>query len=108
MLNASSRRLLGLAILFSCAASLAAQPAADYKGRRLKAWDAMKPNSVMIVRSRGSFGTFHGEPQAGSFLYLTGIDEPGAFLVLQKRQRLGMMPGVAPGMVPPPPKSADL
>ena len=102
-----SRRLLGLVLVFSCAATLAAQPTADYKARRLKVWDGMKPNSIMILRSRGSFGTFHAEPQDGGFLYLTGIDEPGAFLVLQKRQRPGIMAGGAPGMVPPPAKTAD-
>jgi Xaa-Pro aminopeptidase len=107
MTRTSMRRLLGLAALLWCAATLTAQPTADYKSRRLKAWAVMKPNSVMIVRSRGSFGTFHAEPQDGSFLYLTGIDEPGAFLVLQKRQRPDLMPGVVPGMIPPPAKSAD-
>ncbi len=107
MTRTSSRCLLGFVISLSCAAALAAQPTADYKARRLKAWDGMKPNSMMIVRSRGSFGQFHSEPQDGAFLYLTGIDEPGAFLVLQKRQRMGMLAGAPPGMVPPPAKSAD-
>ncbi len=57
-----------------------------FKDRRLQVWDDMEPGSVMVLRSRGSFGRFHNDAQDGNFFYLTGIDEPGAFLVLQNTQ----------------------
>jgi len=57
-----------------------------FKNRRLQVWEQMEPGSVMILRSRGSFGRFHNDAQDGNFYYLTGIDEPGAFLVLQRTQ----------------------
>ena len=90
---------LGLMALLSMTASVTGQTPEALKSRRLKVWEQMKPGSVMILRSRGSFGTFHAEAQDGNFFYLTGIDEPKAFLVLKK------MP--SQGVVPPPTKSSD-
>jgi Xaa-Pro aminopeptidase len=49
----------------------------------------MKLNSVMVLRSKGSLGTFHPQTQADSsfyysrnFYYLTGLNEPEAYLVM--------------------------
>jgi Xaa-Pro aminopeptidase len=96
-----SRRpaLLGFTVLLSFAVSVAGQTPEVLKDRRLRVWEQMKPGSVMILRSLGTFGTFHTEAQDGNFFYLTGIDEPKAYLVLKK------MP--SQGVIPPPAKSAD-
>jgi Xaa-Pro aminopeptidase len=64
--------------------SLSGQSPEELKSRRDKVLSQMKPNSVMILRSSGSYTTFHAEPQDGNFYYLTGLDEPNAFLVLSK------------------------
>ena len=76
--------------------SLSGQSQEELKSRRDKVLSQMKPNSVMILRSRGSYTTFHAEPQDGNFYYLTGLDEQNAFLVLSKV--VGRRPVSSPGV----------
>ena len=85
-----SKKLLCPAVFFIVLCPLlAAQSQEELKARRDSVLSQMKPDSVMILRSRGSHTTFRTERQDGDFLYLTGIDESGAFLVLAKTSEPG-------------------
>ncbi len=90
---------LSLMIFILLTNLLHGQNAEVCKDRRLRVWEQMKSDSVMILRSRGTFGRFHTESQDGNFYYLAGIDEPDAFLVLQKMRFRRF--------ISPPPKSSD-
>ena len=46
----------------------------EFRSRREAVREKMLPNSVMILRSKGSLGAFHTQPQDGNFYYLTGIN----------------------------------
>lgn len=69
-------------------APLFAQAKEELQGRRKAVIAKMQPSSVMILRSTGSFGTFHTERQDGNFYYLTGINEPDAYLILHSQPEL--------------------
>jgi len=74
-----------------------AQTPDEFQNRRATVIERMAPSSVMVLRSAGSFGTFHTAPQNGGFYYLTGINEPGAFLVLFSRHNASD-PEILPNM----------
>lgn len=69
----------------------------EYRSRREAVREKMLPNSVMILRSKGSLGVFHTEAQDGNFYYLTGINEPQAFLVLVSPPAPGTSRTLGPG-----------
>jgi hypothetical protein len=70
------------------AGSLWAQSPEDLQKRRQAVRDAMDPDSVMILRSAQPLPevAFH---QESNFYYLTGVNEPGAALILYSTRRSG-------------------
>ena len=64
-----------------------AQTPEEYQKRRQAARDAMEPDSVMVVRNT-PITDDSGLPRLDpNFLYLTGVADPGAALVLYASKR---------------------
>ncbi|UCG28238.1 MAG: aminopeptidase P N-terminal domain-containing protein, partial [Bacteroidales bacterium] len=71
----------------------------EFQERRDAVIGKMEPNSVMILSSGEAAGTFNFPRVGGFFYYLTGLNEPDAYLVLHGRStrplpqaRMGVQP----------------
>ena len=71
---------------------LSAQTSGEFNDRRKKVIENMEPNSVMIIKSGESSGIFNYPRLGGYFYYLTGINEPGTFLVLRSKSTKPSVP----------------
>lgn len=89
MTSKTVKTLLIYLVIFQalCVMPLLAQTKEEFQSRRKAVIARMEPSSVMILRSSGSFGSFHTERQDGNFYYLTGLNEPEALLVLHSRSK---------------------
>jgi Xaa-Pro aminopeptidase len=89
--------MVGSLIAVAAGSSWAQSPE-DLQTRRQAVRDAMDPDSVMILRSAQPLPevAFH---QESNFYYLTGVNEPGAALVLYSTRRSG---GGTPAASEPP------
>jgi len=71
--------------VFAClvASTMApAQSPEEFQKRRAAVREKMEPNSVLILRGNAAGEEFTGFRQENYFYYLTGINEPGASLIL--------------------------
>jgi len=77
-----------LVVLLAAAGSAAAQSPEELQKRRLAIREAMDPDSVMILPSAQPVPemSFH---QESNLYYLTGVNEPGAALILYSTRRGG-------------------
>ena len=91
-----TRRVLVLAITVVSLASLAAQdrppfqddfPAAEFVQRRAKVMDAIGNEAIAIVQGAPGVDGFKVFRQSNEFYYLTGLETPHAYLVIDGRSR---------------------
>ena len=90
-----------LSILFSVSI-ISAQTQEEYQKRQQAVIEKMEPNSVLILRGNGAAGEFRPFRQENNFYYLTGLNEPGASLILRAPRggRTGLNESRAAGVYP--------
>jgi Xaa-Pro aminopeptidase len=75
----------------AAAEDLAEQPASEYHGRRQALRERHKDGLIVVFGAREEdFGEFDRFRQANDFMYLTGVERPGAVLLLVPE---GLIPG---------------
>ena len=91
-----TRRVLVLAITVVSLASLAAQdrppfqddfPAAEFVQRRARVMDAIGNEAIALVQGAPGVDGFKVFRQSNEFYYLTGLETPHAYLVIDGRSR---------------------
>jgi Xaa-Pro aminopeptidase len=82
----SAAAVLG-AMLCALAVAAAAQPAEEFEARREAVRAMLSPRGVVVFKAAEQPAETYGCPfrQESDFYYLTGLNEPGAVLVLSKR-----------------------
>jgi Xaa-Pro aminopeptidase len=95
--------LLVVSLLCAAAGSALAQSPEEWQKRRQAIRDAMDPDAVMILRSAQPVGEAAFR-QESNLYYLTGVNEPGAALILYATRRGG---AATPGAGGPPAPTAD-
>ncbi len=90
-------RTLALCLLFACVLPAAAQvdvpvftedfPPEEFAERRARVFEAMGPNTVAVLQGAPSPRGYTRFRQTNEFYYLTGIEVPGAYLLLDGTTR---------------------
>ncbi len=104
-------RTMGLCLLFLSAASLsrsaepleiAGQPLSEYQDRRQALLDRTGELVVILGARSADFGEFDRFRQRNDFMYLTGIERPGASLILVSAELAGDGQAREIAFLPPP------
>ncbi|MBC7187585.1 MAG: aminopeptidase P family protein [Calditrichaeota bacterium] len=79
--------LAGMVAWGALAIAVKAQPAEEFEARREAVRRLLSPRGVAVFKAAQRSGESYGCPfrQESNFYYLTGIDQPGAVLILSKR-----------------------
>jgi Xaa-Pro aminopeptidase len=83
--------VLGTPCLSSAQHYQADFPPAEFQARWAKVYDAIGPDAVAVVQGMPLTNGFQLPRQSNTFYYLSGVETPGAYLVLDGRSRRAIL-----------------